>query len=264
MKKIFLVLLITVFALAGCANRTNTSLGEANDAQTEATQKDTEGGSDVEDETDENDDIDEDDITQDEQGDSQGEEDSSDGDMTEDSSEPDYEAILSKIVASLPQGASLGEMLLYEGIMAGHQVNIQRDGYVCENEYQELLDFNDFLVTPGAVCFASTDLDPTAVGDTWVPVLMMRASEGSYNFEQIGDVSISEDKFVLFTNTTIGENKIPEEDWYTYFWVICRADVEFDDPNEDLHHSTWVFLSQECFTKEEAVAIAEAIAGGSK
>lgn len=259
MKKILLMLLITVFALAGCANRTNTSLGETNDAQSEDTQKDTENGSDVEDETDTNGDIDGDDTTQDEQGDSQGEEESSNAGQTEESGEPDYEAMLSEIAMLLPEGASLGEKSPYAGVMGGYQTGLQREGYVCENEFQELLDYEGFLVTAGCVCFASTDLELVEFGDTLMPQLMMRACEDSYNPEQVGEACIYEAKMILFANTTIGVNEIPEEAWFTYFWVVCKADVELSDPDNDIHHSTWIFLNQECFTKEEAKAIAEGL-----
>lgn len=75
------------------------------------------------------------------------------------------------------------------------------------------------------------------------------------NYEKIPQGYIAEITFDIYGALDIYEQNIPSEMYTAECWCIA-----FEDPNgmqETGIHSNWIFLNKKCFTKEEALEIAE-------
>lgn len=72
------------------------------------------------------------------------------------------------------------------------------------------------------------------------PQINTHCCEGQYNMEQTESGWLCEVKMLLYKDVSLE---------YRYYWCI----IDIDDEN----NSKWLYLNQEAFTKEEALAIAE-------
>lgn len=249
MKKLAFISLVFVFTLVGCVNRANTTTDSTDNNSIESENNtvinNSNNVSDLEDESSEG---------TNSGGDSTGEGDEQqsgqDGSAT-DTQAPDYGALLAEVTSLFPENVTLGEKDTNENaVWGGEAWFIQKGDFVSSNEYLKHLSFQPWYTTAGFVEIAYSPEYPLPMrGDIDCPSISIRPCEEQYNHEELENGWFFEAKMLLFDSVEISTHDIPTEQRYSYFWCIMKWN------SEDC--TTWVFLNQECFTKEEAMVIAK-------
>lgn len=145
---------------------------------------------------------------------------------------------------TLPEGATLMGDVFEDGDWV-----IRRDGYVVTEEYP-YGGRAELWTQAGWV----TLWEGEYWGEGCAPFIPWNHYEMS-NHEKIPQGFIGDAMFEVYGGTDVVNQNIPADKLTAECWVLV-----FEDPKgmqEMGIHSNWVFLSKKCFTKEEALKIAE-------
>lgn len=154
-------------------------------------------------------------------------------------------------VISLPEGVTIGENV--DGMEAFSAWKINVEEYDALNIYP-YGDESDLWMSAGWIDVYNGEYSYDGNNNPYIPWNHF----SFYNYQNCDTSILCEVECEVYSNNVYVENDIEYEDGIAYFWcVIFERPLNSSDVAPALKESNWIFLSKKCFTREQAVSIAE-------